>query len=181
MDVRTVCLGVLNLGDASGYEIRKTFEDGPFHYFTDAGFGSIYPSLSRLLADGLVERTEHTQKKRPDKKVYSITANGRQALADALARPPGDDKYRSDFLFSLFFAHLLPPGQAGEAVEQRIEWYRGQLDHLKSCDRTNWGPGPVFVNGFGQAVYGAALEFLENNLDQLLESDARAPGNRAAE
>jgi DNA-binding PadR family transcriptional regulator len=56
MDVTTVCLGVLTLGDATGYEIRYMFEDGPFRYFTDAGFGSIYRALNRLRREGLVTR-----------------------------------------------------------------------------------------------------------------------------
>ncbi|MBE9553515.1 MAG: PadR family transcriptional regulator [Proteobacteria bacterium] len=170
MDVKTVCLGVLTLGNATGYEIHKMFEYGPFHYFTDAGFGSIYPALKRLRNDGLVDCTELAQEKRPDKKIYSITAEGRQALADALAEPPGDDKFRSNLLFSLFFAHLLPPGLAADAVKERIAWYREQLLLLQSCDRSGWGPGPVFVNGFGQAVYGAALEYLENNHQTLFDS-----------
>jgi len=49
MDVKTLCLGVLSLGDASGYEIRKMFEEGPFAHFHHASFGSIYPALSPLL------------------------------------------------------------------------------------------------------------------------------------
>ena len=54
MDVRTFCLGVLSLGDATGYEIKKQAEDGPFSHFYKAGFGSIYPALARLAADGAV-------------------------------------------------------------------------------------------------------------------------------
>ena len=30
MDVKTLCLGILNRGDATGYEIKKACEDGPF-------------------------------------------------------------------------------------------------------------------------------------------------------
>ncbi len=179
MDVKTVCLGVLTLGDASGYEIRKIFEDGPFRYFTDAGFGSIYPALGRLRVEGLADCTEMAQERRPDKKVYSITHAGRQALSDALAEPPAADKFRSDLLFALFFAHLLPPGLAEDAVEERIGWYRERLAHLEASDRSGWGPGPVFVNGFGRAVYGAAVKFLEENRDVL--PDLAKPGDRAAE
>ena len=40
MDVKTLCLGVLTLGDASGYEIRKQFEEGPFAHFFGASYGS---------------------------------------------------------------------------------------------------------------------------------------------
>ena len=46
MDTRSICLGVLSMGEATGYEIKKLFEDGPFSHFYDAGYGSIYPALN---------------------------------------------------------------------------------------------------------------------------------------
>ena len=49
MDVQTLCLGSLTLGEASGYEIKKLFEEGPFAYFYHASYGSIYPALGNLL------------------------------------------------------------------------------------------------------------------------------------
>src|SRR3546814_665287 len=54
MDAKTLCLGVLSRGAASGYEIKKAFEEGPFSHFHQASFGSIYPTLNALSADGLV-------------------------------------------------------------------------------------------------------------------------------
>src|SRR3546814_3071348 len=54
MDAKTLCLGVLSRGAASGYEIKKAFEEGPFSHFHQASFGSIYPALNALSADGLV-------------------------------------------------------------------------------------------------------------------------------
>lgn len=181
MDVKTVCLGVLTLGDATGYEIRKMFEDGPFQYFTDAGFGSIYPALNKLHAEGLVTFEQQSQSGRPDKKVYSITEHGRAAFAEAIHKRPGPDKIRSDFLFTLFFEHLLPRRLIAEAVEQQIDWYRSRLEHMRSCDRSGWGDGPVFVNQFGQAVYAAALAFLEENRSELVDATTRRAENQAAE
>ncbi|MCZ6511637.1 MAG: PadR family transcriptional regulator, partial [Alphaproteobacteria bacterium] len=49
MDTKTLCLGVLTHGDASGYEIKKALEDGPFGHIQEIGFGSIYPALAKLL------------------------------------------------------------------------------------------------------------------------------------
>lgn len=57
----------------------------------------------------MVACTEMAQANRPDKKVYSITSTGREALARALMAPPAPDKMRSDFLFILLFADLPPP------------------------------------------------------------------------
>ena len=181
MDVRTVCLGVLTLGDASGYEIRKMFEDGPFQYFTDAGFGSIYPALKKLHDEGHVTVREEAQEGRPDKKVYSITPAGRDVFAAAIGKAPGADKFRSDFLLTLFFEHFLPPALVARAVDERIAWYREKLEHLECCDRSGWGAGPTFVNRFGQAVYGAAVTFLEENRDELVESAGKTPKPEAAE
>ena len=36
MNVRTLCLGVLSSGEASGYEIKKEIEEGLFSHFIDA-------------------------------------------------------------------------------------------------------------------------------------------------
>lgn len=181
MDVRTVCLGVLTLGDASGYEIRKMFEDGPFQYFTDAGFGSIYPALKKLHGEGHVTVRDEAQDSRPDKKVYTITPAGRNAFTAAIGELPGADKFRSDFLLAMFFEHFLPPDMIAEAVDQRIAWYRTKLGHMQSCDRAGWGAGPVFVNLFGQAVYGAAAAFLEENRDGLVQAAGDRLKSQAAE
>ena len=53
MNVRTLCLGVLSFGEATGYEIKKEIEEGPFSHFIEASFGSIYPALTQLLGEGL--------------------------------------------------------------------------------------------------------------------------------
>ena len=107
MDTKSLCLAVLSYGDRSGYEIKKTFEDGPFSHIQEIGFSSIYPALARLLEDGLVSVTAHAQEGRPDKKVYSLTPKGRMALLDALDAPAEPDRIRSDFTFRMLFAHLL--------------------------------------------------------------------------
>ncbi len=75
MDVKTLCLGVLSMGDASGYEIKKVFENAFSHFYV-AGFGSIYPALAELTREGLVVCSDIEQEKRPAKKVYQLTEKG---------------------------------------------------------------------------------------------------------
>lgn len=181
MDVRMVCLGVLSLGDATGYEIRKSFEEGPFQYFTDAGFGSIYPALRKLHDAGYVTLREQEQEGRPDKKVYSITAEGRKAFTAALSGTPAADKFRSDFLLAMFFERFLPQEMVAEIVDQRIAWYRDKISQLQNCNPAEWGAGPTFVNRFGQAVYAAALDFLEENRNTLSEPADDPTKTEAAE
>jgi DNA-binding PadR family transcriptional regulator len=169
MDVKTLCLGALSRGEASGYEIRKMFEEGPFAHFCDASFGSIYPALSKLTEEGLATVTATPQDKRPGKKVYRLTPRGRMALIDTLGDEPMRDGVRSDFLFTLFFAHLLTPQQIQELIERRVEQLRQRVERMESVGAANTRqPGERFVCGLGIAVYGAMKTYLEDHGHELV-------------
>lgn len=164
MDIKTSCLGVLSICDASGYEIRKAFEDGPFSHFAEGGFGSIYPALNRMETEGLVTCTTQTQDKRPAKKVYSITTKGRLALMDALAQDPADDKFKSDFLFSMFFADFQSARRVEKLVDSRIAEYQREIDDLSdpehNCGHMPATEGAEFIRLFGLHMHKAARDFL---------------------
>lgn len=174
MDVKTLCLAVLFQGEATGYEIKKTFEDGPFAHFQSASFGSIYPALSRLLADGLAEARAQEQDGRPDKKIYSITPAGDAMLDAALATVPEPDTFRSDFLFLMFFASRLPEQRINALIDLRISVYRGRHAHIVNeiacrAEGGNADPGRDFVAGFGAALYQGAADYLEASRHTLIE------------
>jgi DNA-binding PadR family transcriptional regulator len=162
MDIKTLCLGLLALRDASGYEIKKAFE-GELSHFYEASFGSIYPALTRLTKEGLVTCTELAQEKRPDKKVYRITSAGRLAFLDALASRPGRDRARSDFLATLTFADLLPTRHLAELIEARLTENRRALATMRAQSAARTSPGERFVHGYGIALLEAALAYVEEN------------------
>jgi PadR family transcriptional regulator AphA len=170
MDVKTLCLAVLHGGEATGYEIKKAFEEGPFSHFQTASFGSIYPSLNKLATEGLVTVEAREQDGRPDKKVYRLTPAGRRHFTASLMPDPGRDAVRSDFLFLMFFAQQLAPGRAETLIDRQVAFYRGHLDVMNQrdadCDGTAT-QGQLFVRGFGRAIYQAAADYLEANRDHL--------------
>ena len=180
MDIKTLCLGVLNRGDATGYEIKKAFEEGPFGHIHVASFGAIYPALSVLSAAGMVVGRDMPQDKRPDKRIYSITESGRRALMEALMAPPDEDKVRSDVLFILFFAHLLPVARLTALIDQRIVWYRNALERMESGACRGDHAGERFVHGLGLAVYRAAADYLTSHREALLD-EVSAPDRLVAE
>lgn len=161
MDVKTLCLGALERGDATGYEIKKMFETGIFSHFLEASFGSIYPALTRLTKDGLVTCKSHRQGGRPDKKVYSITPSGRKALFEAIARPISDDKFKSEFLFVMLFAESLSEGHVTSLIEDRIRDIRSELELIEA--ETASTRGQEFVRRYGEAIMQASINFLEAN------------------
>ena len=173
IDVKTICLGVLSLGESSGYEIRKQFEEGPFSHFFDASYGAIYPALNALLADGLVTCVAVAQEKRPDKKVYALTEAGRRALAQALHQKPAADRIRSECLVTLFFAQLVDAAHARRVFDQYLDHLRAAHARVHCTEVGQAPPGRQFVHGFGLAIYGAAIQYMENNKASLFGADDR--------
>jgi len=168
MDVKTLCLGVLSLGDASGYEIRKMFEEGPFAHFHQASFGSIYPALSKLLQAEQVTCAVEAQDGRPDKKVYSITDKGLRAFRAALTKTPDVDRVRSETLFMLFFAEHMDDTHLTEVYDGYMANYRFYVEKMRELDNTGLSRGRRFVRGFGLAFYEGVLSYMEDNREDFL-------------
>jgi PadR family transcriptional regulator AphA len=172
MDVKTVCLGMLNDGEASGYDLKKQFESTFAHFFA-AGYGSIYPALSSLLKEELVECREVPQEGKPDRKVYRITPKGRERLLAALADTNPSHKIRSEFLATLCFAHLMSDEQVEAVLLNRLEdleRYMQMFRSFESC-MDEWPAGMRFVCGFGRALTEAMQDYIETNRSLLLEPD----------
>ena len=173
MDVKTVCLGILTEGPASGYDLKKEFESTFGHFFV-AGYGSIYPALSSLAEQGLVSCEEIPQDGKPDRKVYEIAAAGREFLIEALQNPSPCHKMRSEFLATLCFSHLMQPGAVEALLDNRLEdvarcqALMRQLEDDCACD---WPEGKRFVLGFGQAIADAMQAYISENR-HLLSSES---------
>lgn len=185
MDARTLCLGALELGDATGYEIKKLYEEGDVSHFYAVGFGSIYPALNRLVEDGFAECFEQAQDKKPDKKVYRITPKGRRELIRSLAVQPAPDRIRSELCFILLFANLLPAAQIEKLIDERIAWYREQMAEIDACEaeHPDATASARFLGGLGHAIYKAAADFMAAHKSEIVAAakTSIAGAARAAE
>ena len=175
MDVKTLCLGALTMGDATGYEIRKLFEEGPFSQFFDASYGSIYPALNRLLEEQLVTVTQFAQEKRPDKKVYSLAPAGLEVFKQALSVPPTRDRIRSEHVVRLFFADLMSEQDLMAAYQSYLAYFKAQAEHLRNLEQQNFNSGRLFARGLGLKFYDSMVEYLTENRDQLFDKTRTAP------
>lgn len=175
MDIKTVCLGMLTDGDACGYDMKKCFESSFGHFFP-AGYGSIYPALATLARNGLVEYELVPQDGKPDRKVYRITAEGRDALAQGLADPNPSHRIRSEFLATLWFAHLMSDEQVGTVIDNKLAEINEFLELIEQYVRGDcraMGPGARFVAGFGQHMANASKTYIEENRHMLAEPALR--------
>ena len=180
MDIKTVCLGMLIDGEASGYDMKKWFESSFGHFFP-AGYGSIYPALATLARNGLVEFEHVPQDGKPDRKVYSITDKGREALVAGLDNPNPSHKVRSEFLATLWFADLMTEEQIDTIVENKLAEYSEFLRIIEEFTQTECAGtsrGAQFVAGFGKHMGQAFKQYVEKNRHMLTET--KSPRAKAA-
>jgi PadR family transcriptional regulator, regulatory protein AphA len=203
MDVRTLSLGVLTHRPMTGYEIKKCLE-ADFRHVVSAGYGSIYPALAELAAEGSVTVEAVEQDKRPDKKVYAITAQGRTRLVEELVATEPRHRVRSEFLVLMYFAHLLPEAKVRAVLDSMVQNFEHWLhEGIEACERSHQGPsgqplspGMRFALGYGRTVIAAALEYMKQERPAFLReltgeqreppvgasrADAAAVAPRAAE
>jgi len=174
MDVRTICLGILSRTQATGYEIKKLFDEDGYDHFVEASLGSIYPALGKLTEEGLVSMREEAQEKRPDRKVYTITPAGRRAFVASLLKPLPEDRYRSPFMFAMLFADLLPKDRVSQMLDDYIAHIDHKLAHLERVEGNAQSKGEHFATGMGRAAFTAILDFLHTHRVDIEAEDVKA-------
>jgi DNA-binding PadR family transcriptional regulator len=181
MDIKTLCLGILSLGDATGYEIKKMVAEGSLSFFSEASYGSIYPALGKLMEQNLVTCVAMVQDKRPDKKVYSLTETGREELTRSLRKDPDPDKNRSEFLATILFCESVAPERVTALIQDRIIEHEDKIATLEGLLAGEMTPASRFVVEYGIATQKAALKFLQTHQGNLVGTAAKGAANKLKE
>lgn len=169
MHVKTVCLSILYEGEASGYEIRRLCVEGECSYFVEASFGSIYPALAKLEAEGSVTSRVEQQAGRPAKKIYAITEAGRHAFVHSLFEPLEDDVYRSPFLLFARFAHLLPRELVEERLNEQLQRLLDRRKHLEDLlNERNDHEADRWIIRHGLACMTVAIDHMRDHMHELI-------------
>jgi DNA-binding PadR family transcriptional regulator len=137
MSLRHALLGFLNYGPMTGYELKKVF-DATIAHFWSAELSQIYPTLKRLESEGLVDMEVQVQDDRPNRKVYSITEDGRDELIDWLAMPAQSEAVRDPLLINVFFGASLPReeligvlGRRRDKLRHAVEGHQPAAEHSR--------------------------------------------------
>lgn len=122
--VNYVVLAGLLLRPRSGYDLARWMEGVAGHFFS-VGHSTIYPALADLERRGLVAHEIVPSERGPERKVYSSTGAGREALLGWAEEPAPLPQIRDEGLVkALCFGHL-PEGRAlawlGEVKERHAE------------------------------------------------------------
>jgi PadR family transcriptional regulator, regulatory protein AphA len=114
----------------SGYDLTKWMKRETSHFFA-VGHSSIYPALSRMEREGLVRHEVVLSNRGPERKVYSITEAGREALLAWADEPPTERHVRDEQLVKALCYPYMPKERALARLEEekaRHEEKRAQYE-----------------------------------------------------
>ncbi len=160
-------LGLLDEAPRHGYDLKQAFEAMLGHTWS-VNIGQIYSTLARLERDGLVTCHEVPQELLPNRKVCSLTEQGRAALARWLAEPARPSaRLRVDFYLKLLLAR-----RSGAADVQTLIWQQRQTLLQAMADLTPLLTDPdeerrLLAEGL-QLHLEADLKWLERCEEELL-------------
>jgi len=142
--VTPVLLGLLASKPCSGYDIKRIV-DRSTRFFWAASYGQIYPELKRLEAEGLIEGEDRPNGGR-SRRVYSLTAAGREAFLEWMRSEITTIELRDESLLRLFLADHLPHEEALSLLEGRKRGHEQYLEVLHEIAALPGGPDPTFVD-----------------------------------
>ena len=125
-------LGGLLQGKAHGYDVYRDLKEslGSVHRL---GRSQVYGLLSRLERDGLIEHERVEQEGVPDKKVFSLTDEGRSLLTRWIQTPVGSVRdLRVEFLTKLYFAGLESPRVERSLLDAQIAVCRERFESIEA-------------------------------------------------
>ena len=127
MSLKHGLLGLVSSeGSMTGYDLDKFFKNS-LNYFWQAKTSQIYRELNAMEGLGWLTSERVIQEEKPNKKVYTITSEGKEELLQWILSPDlgrGND-IKSPLLMRIFFA-----GEAGEEGREQtlklLKAYREQ-------------------------------------------------------
>ena len=163
-----VALGVLAEGERSGYDLLKRVESSVGHIWSPAK-SQLYAVLPRLVEAGLARRRMVRQATRPDKQLYRLTPNGKEAVRAWLehAAPRSFD----ELMLKVFFAKLVPRAGLLRQLEdfrddqiEQLEEYRAIESEIASKPQSRYG---YLTLRYGLELMPVRLEWIDRALKEL--------------
>ncbi|KRF02421.1 hypothetical protein ASG89_24420 [Paenibacillus sp. Soil766] len=128
--MNTLSYGLLSLltkNSRSGYELMQHIQP-----FWSAKHSQIYPLLAQLEQKGHVAFVHVLQSDKPDKKVYSITEQGKDALRGWIAEPTDEPVTRDELALKMYCIGLVDKEQARNMLAVREVYYRKKKERFNT-------------------------------------------------
>jgi DNA-binding PadR family transcriptional regulator len=126
VSLRDAVLAALLEGESSGYDLAKDF-DASVANFWPATPQQLYRELDRLAGQGLIRARVVHQQRRPNKRMFSLTAAGRAAIRRFTATAPRPSVIRDELLIKVQAADAGDMRAVRDAIRERRDWATAKL------------------------------------------------------
>ncbi len=131
MALRDAVLASLLEGEASGYDLAKRFNRSVANFWT-ATPQQLYRELERMDDQGLIEARVVAEGRRPAKRLYRLTAAGREAFRSFTRDQPTPIAIRDDLLVMVQGLEAGDVTTIRDAIAKQIHWASEKLTVLQS-------------------------------------------------
>ena len=140
-------LGLLSFGEMSGYDLKNLADRSVALFYASPARSQVYTELRRLAGHDYATERVVAQTGRPDKRLYSITESGEDALKDWLENTPTSaDVIKSHLLLKVFFGSRMDRSALIEEVRQSRDDARKHGEFLRQIlSRCDGEQGSLFT------------------------------------
>ena len=135
----------------TGYELAKTF-DTSMGFFWKTDHQQIYRELSKLRDRGHVQAREVVQSGKPNKLVYTLTAEGRAALKHWAARPSVPASIKDDLLVRLYALEAIDIEPLRADLMARLEHHRDRYERYERLLHKRFPQGQASPADMGKLI-----------------------------
>ena len=126
-------LGLINRKPLTGYDITKEFNSGLIDFWY-AKHSQIYPELKKLTDEDLISFETIIQGEKLEKKLYTITENGRISLQKWLAKDePLEPTPKDVFRLKAYFCDEMDTDTLSRQFQSTLTKYSERLKYLENC------------------------------------------------
>ena len=143
MSLDHILLGLLQ-DPATGYDLKNAFSENVRHFWS-AELSQIYPTLKRLEQRRMLRSRVEPSPKGPNRRVYSLTEEGRRELLRWLRSGPAVGTERFAYLAQLYFMDAV-----GDIHETRA-FMTALRDHLSRWLAQLWAVERDVIATYGDA------------------------------
>ncbi|MGN6335452.1 PadR family transcriptional regulator [Mycobacterium sp.] len=130
MSLRDAVLAALLEGESSGYDLAKDF-DASVANFWPATPQQLYRELDRLAGQGLIQARVVHQERRPNKRMFSLTEAGRDAIWQFTAKAPKPSVIRDELLVKVQAADAGDIESVREFIRERLHWASAKVQRYE--------------------------------------------------
>ena len=130
--IKYILLGFLNYQPMTGYDLKQSIDHSTAHFW-HAHHSQIYTTLRQMEQEGLVSSQFILEEGEPNRRVYTITEDGKSQLNSWLDQPMLEmSAIKEDFLVRIFFSGQREPEKVLTELRLQMALHQEKLETYRA-------------------------------------------------